>query len=167
MARVHHVPRATPAFRARIHGSRGGRKTVARGGSTPPVSRHDEQHGSGLRAPVPHPEALRAEADALAREEAPRLFAVLALDHEEGDGVIIAWGQLFRNGHVTLTGAAFPVRGSFGSLRSALRFCERGTTDTHITWIDQEPAPNRSVAYDPRTGNGKTHEPHKTRSVGA
>lgn len=121
----------------------------------------------GFEPLFPTPEALRAEADALAREEAPRLFAVLALNHEEGDGVIIAWGQLFRNGHVTLTGAAFPVRGSFGSLRSALRFCERGPTDTHITWIDQEPAPNRSVAYDPRTGTGKTHEPHKTRSVEA
>src|SRR5699024_5465256 len=145
MARVHHAPRATPAFRARIHGSRGGRKTVARGGSTPQSQAMTNNTTPGFEPLFPTPEALRAEADALAREEAPRLFAVLALNHEEGDGVIIAWGQLFRNGHVTLTGAAFPVRGSFGYLRYALRFCERGPTASHITCRDQVLDPRWSV----------------------
>jgi hypothetical protein len=91
------------------------------------------------------PEALRAEADTLAAEEAPRRFAVFALDYDEQDGVILAWGQHFDDGRVILTGDAAPVHGRFDSLRSALRVCGRDDTPTYVSWIDPEPTP-RSAA---------------------
>ncbi|HIY42579.1 MAG TPA: hypothetical protein H9836_15835 [Candidatus Nocardiopsis merdipullorum] len=94
-------------------------------------------------------EALRAEADALAFEEAPRRFAVFAMNEEEQDAVILAWGQHFNDGHVALTGDATPVRGSFCSLHSALRVCGLGNTAIHVTWIDPEPIENRPTACEP------------------
>ncbi|NYJ33280.1 hypothetical protein [Nocardiopsis aegyptia] len=87
------------------------------------------------------PEALRAEADALATEEAPRRFAVFAMDDDEQDGVILAWGQYFGDGRVVLTGDAAPIHGRFGSLRSALRVCSRGDTQTYVSWVDPAPKP--------------------------
>ncbi|MEV2274875.1 hypothetical protein AB0I72_04765 [Nocardiopsis sp. NPDC049922] len=87
------------------------------------------------------PGELRTEADALAREEAPRRFAVFALDEVEQDGVIIAWGQQFKDGRVALVGDAARIHGTFGSLRSALRVCGRGDGTTHVSWVDPEPEP--------------------------
>lgn len=95
------------------------------------------------------PEILRAEADALACEEAPRRFAVFALDYDEHDGVIVAWGQHFEDGHVVLTGDAVPVRGTFASLRSALRVCGHEGTATHVAWVDPEPALDVTASEEP------------------
>ncbi|MFD6097751.1 hypothetical protein ACFVWN_03690 [Nocardiopsis flavescens] len=85
------------------------------------------------------PEELRAEADALAAEEAPRRFAVFALDEAEQDGVILAWGQHFSDGRVVLTGDAAPVHGRFASLRTALRVCRPGGASVHVSWVDPAP----------------------------
>ncbi|WP_156366094.1 hypothetical protein [Nocardiopsis sp. NRRL B-16309] len=93
------------------------------------------------------PEALRAEADALASEEAPRRFAVFAMDFDEYDGVILAWGQRFRDGRVVLTGDTAPVHGRFGSLRTALRVCTVGDARTYVSWVDPEPVPG-DAAFD-------------------
>ncbi|OLT29123.1 hypothetical protein BJF83_00400 [Nocardiopsis sp. CNR-923] len=87
------------------------------------------------------PDDLRAEADALACEEAPHRFAVFALDEAEQDGVILAWGLRFGNGRVVLVGDGAPIRGTFGSLRSALRVCAYGGAETYVAWVDPEPDP--------------------------
>ncbi|WP_116245186.1 hypothetical protein [Nocardiopsis sp. FIRDI 009] len=84
---------------------------------------------------------LRSEADALAAEQAPRRFAILALDHDEQDGVILAWGPRFGDGRVVLTGETAPIRGTFGSLDSALRLFRYGGDTTYVTWIDPAPEP--------------------------
>ncbi|WP_017600214.1 hypothetical protein [Nocardiopsis lucentensis] len=86
-------------------------------------------------------EDLRSEADALAAEQAPRRFAVLALDYAEQDGVILAWGLCFGDGRVVLTGETAPIRGTFGSLDSALRLFRHGEDTTYVTWVDPEPDP--------------------------
>ncbi|RKS09817.1 hypothetical protein DFP74_5562 [Nocardiopsis sp. Huas11] len=85
------------------------------------------------------PAALRAEADLLAAEEAPRRFAVCAMDYDESDAVVLAWGQAFRDGRVTLIGDAMPVQGSFASVRSALRVCRAPGVPLHLAWVDPEP----------------------------
>jgi hypothetical protein len=85
------------------------------------------------------PEELRAEADAMAAERAPRRFAVFALDEVEQDGVILAWGQHFDDGRVVLTGDTAPVHGRFSSLRTALRACRCGATTVHVSWVDAAP----------------------------
>ncbi|MCK9870001.1 hypothetical protein MRI28_10145 [Nocardiopsis dassonvillei] len=85
------------------------------------------------------PASLRAETDLLVIEEAPRRFAVCAMNYDESDAVILAWGQAFRDGHVTLDGAAVPVRGTFTSVRSALRACRTPGFPLHVAWVDAEP----------------------------
>src|SRR5699024_2294105 len=88
------------------------------------------QDMTSVTAPAPapvflSPDALRSEAVAVAREERPRLLAVRASNHEEGEGAIIPCGQLVRSGHFTHAGATFPARGAVCSLSSPLRSYER------------------------------------------
>ncbi|MGW8528407.1 MULTISPECIES: hypothetical protein [Nocardiopsidaceae] len=92
-----------------------------------------------ILSPVLAPGALRAEAELMAAEAAPRRFAVCAMDYDESDAVVLAWGQAFRDGRVTLVGDAVPVRGTFSSVRSALRVCRALGAPLHVAWVDPEP----------------------------
>ncbi|MFE3457235.1 hypothetical protein ACFXKD_06790 [Nocardiopsis aegyptia] len=86
------------------------------------------------------------------------------MDDDEHDGVILAWGQHFRDGRVVLTGDAAPIHGRFESLRSALRVCARGDALTYVSWVDPEPVPG-DAAFDGSpvhglrsvTGAGEAH----------
>lgn len=94
------------------------------------------------------PEELERETDEMAREAAPRRFAVCVLNHEESDSVILVWGFQFSDGTVSVIPQEMRLRGSFRSAAQVMSLCERRTDyPCKAVWVD-EPYPPRVCADD-------------------
>lgn len=99
------------------------------------------------------PEELEYETDEMAREAAPRRFAVCVLNYGESDAVVLAWGLQFSDGGVSLIPQEMRLRGSFRSLSQVMSICERRTHyPCRVVWVDEAYPPLVCTEDDPEDG---------------
>lgn len=98
--------------------------------------------------PLGTPEEFHQLLVELARDYAPRRFAICEEYGDRVDGRVAAWGMAFDE-RAVVYGDGGDLTGRFRTADSAVRLFSRGGRQQRLVWIDQPPTPEADEPQNP------------------